>query len=632
MPRRRATGLAVATLVSFIVAAGAARLHSQPQAPAAIYDVIIRHGTVLDGSGAPRYRADVAIAGGSIARVGDLAQARAAVDIDATGLFVAPGFINIHSHAQPDGLVAAANMLTQGVTTEILNSDGAGPVDIDSQLAGAFERGLAINAGVNIGFNSVWRQVVGLADRRPAAEEITRMRRMITDGLAAGAWGISAGLDYQPAYFAQAEEVIKVIDVAGPSRTYFSNHDRVTPESNFSSLAGMAETIAIGERAGVTPVITHMKVQGHEQGRANVILEQMRQAAARGTYTAADVYPYLAGQTGLVALTIPGWAQDGGRDAMLKRFADPGLRARIVRETEAAMTARFGGASGVYLPQLKQELTAVMSEMQAGPGETVVRLLERGSPGIIARFGVEADLVKILQHPAAAVACDCGAVAREATHPRYYGTFPRVLGRYVREQKALTFEDAVRKMTGLPAATIGMIDRGLLAAGMQADVTVFDPATVIDHATFTEPTLPSDGIRFVLVNGRVALRDAQPTGERAGRALRRTMGMPTRAMNAGEPRAVKLRVTSGASRVEIDVTQAKGARTARGTFRLTDTAAGAGIDMKEFGQLQTARGWASFTGRARLRPSDLERSVIVIVDGNEVVVSAGDFRFSTGRR
>lgn len=632
MPRRRATGLAVATLVSFIVAAGAARLHSQPQAPAAIYDVIIRHGTVLDGSGAPRYRADVAIAGGSIARVGDLAQARAAVDIDATGLFVAPGFINIHSHAQPDGLVAAANMLTQGVTTEILNSDGAGPVDIDSQLAGAFERGLAINAGVNIGFNSVWRQVVGLADRRPAAEEITRMRRMITDGLAAGAWGISAGLDYQPAYFAQAEEVIKVIDVAGPSRTYFSNHDRVTPESNFSSLAGMAETIAIGERARVTPVITHMKVQGHEQGRANVILEQMRQAAARGTYTAADVYPYLAGQTGLVALTIPGWAQDGGRDAMLKRFADPGLRARIVRETEAAMTARFGGASGVYLPQLKQELTAVMSEMQAGPGETVVRLLERGSPGIIARFGVEADLVKILQHPAAAVACDCGAVAREATHPRYYGTFPRVLGRYVREQKALTFEDAVRKMTGLPAATIGMIDRGLLAAGMQADVTVFDPATVIDHATFTEPTLPSDGIRFVLVNGRVALRDAQPTGERAGRALRRTMGMPTRAMNAGEPRAVKLRVTSGASRVEIDVTQAKGARTARGTFRLTDTAAGAGIDMKEFGQLQTARGWASFTGRARLRPSDLERSVIVIVDGNEVVVSAGDFRFSTGRR
>jgi N-acyl-D-amino-acid deacylase len=602
------------------------------QSSTAQYDVIFRHGTVVDGTGAPRYRADVAIAGGSIARVGDLAKARAEVDVDATGLFVAPGFINIHSHATPDGLMTAANMLTQGVTTEILNADGSGPIDLNDQFARATARGLAVNVGANIGFNSVWSRVVGLADRRATPEDVAQMRSLITDGLAAGAWGVSAGLDYKPAYFAQTEEVIGVVDVARSWRTLFTNHDRVTPESGFSSLAGMAETIAIGERAGITPVITHMKVQGHEQGRADVILGQMRQATARGGDVAADVYPYLAGQTGLVALIVPGWAQDGGREVMLKRFGDPALRARIVKEAEAAMSARFGGAAGIYLPELKRELTAVMRDMQVPAGEAVVRLLERGNPGIIARFGVEADLVKILQHPASSIACDCGAVVRDAAHPRYYGTFPRVLGRYVREQQVLTWEDAVRKMTGLPAATIGMADRGLLAAGMAADIAVFDPATVVDHATFDAPMLPSDGIRFLLVNGRLALRDGQPTGERTGQALRRTVHMPSRPMNAGEKRTAALRVTGGQDAVAIDVKQGTGARKASGTFRLTQNAVGVTLEMTEFGQLQTARDWASFTGRARLRPAEPERSVMVILDAGQLVVSAGDFNFTTGAR
>lgn len=386
-------------------------------------DVLLRHGTIVDGTGAPRYQADVAIAGGSIARIGDLADEHASIELDASGLFVTPGFINIHSHATPDGLIHAENMLTQGVTTEILNADGAGPLNIAEQLSTAERRGLAVNIGANIGFNSVWSQVVGLADRRPGAADIERMRTLITDGLTAGAWGVSAGLDYKPAYFARGEEVIKVVEAAKPWCTIFTNHDRVTPESGFSSLAGMAETIAIGERAGVAPVITHMKVQGHEQGTADRILKDMRTATERGAYTAADAYPYLAGQTGLVALIIPAWAQDGGREAMLGRFADPTLRARIVKEAEDAMNARFGGPGGVYLPATKQELTAVMHDLQVGAGEAVVRLLEEGSPGIIARFGAEADLVKILQHPTTSIACDCGAVVRDAAHPRYYVRF-----------------------------------------------------------------------------------------------------------------------------------------------------------------------------------------------------------------
>ena len=618
--------LVVAALVA--AATGAGALAQSPPA----YDVIIRHGTVIDGSGAPRYRADVAIAGGSIARVGDLAGAHAVTEIDATGLFVAPGFVNIHSHATPDGLITAANMLTQGVTTEILNADGAGPLDIGEQLTAAVARGLAVNVGANIGFNTVWAQVVGLDDRRPTADEVTRMRDLITAGLNAGAWGVSAGLDYKPAYFAQTEDVIKVVEVARAARTYFTNHDRVTPESGFSSLAGMAETIAIGARSGITPLITHMKVQGHEQGRADVITGQMRQATERGVYTAADVYPYLAGQTGLVAFTIPGWAQDGGREAMLKRFADPAQRARIVAEAEAAMTARFGGPGSVFLPATKQDLTDVMRDLHVPAGEAVVRLLERGSPGIIARFGSEADLVTLLQYPASSVACDCGAGTGEAAHPRAYGTFPRVLGRYVREQGVLTWEDAVRKMTGLPAATVGLVDRGLLAAGMAADVVVFDPVSVIDHATFEAPTLQSEGIRAVVVNGQLALRDGRPTGQRVGQALRRTSHMPARPMSASATRAAARRATSAEATVVMEVSQRAGARRASGTFRVTDTARGVALTMTEFGHLQTASNWASFTGRARLRPSDPERSVLVILDGEELIVRADDVTLTVAVR
>lgn len=616
-------GRRVSRFLGATIAALAAVLFAQTPP----YDLILRRGTVIDGSGLPRYRADVAIADGAIARIGDLAGAHAAVELDAEGLIITPGFINIHSHATPEGLPRAENMLTQGVTTEILNADGSGPLDVRAQLDGLAARGLAVNVGANIGFNTVWASVVGPADRRASADEIARMRTLIVDGLVHGAWGVSAGLDYKPAYFAQGEEVVKIVEAARPWRTNFINHDRVTPESGYSSRAGMIETIDIGERTGVAPVITHMKVQGHEQGTADQILRAMRDATARGNYTAADAYPYLAGQTGLVSLIIPGWAQDGGRDAMLKRFADPALRTRIVKEAEDAMNARFGGAAGVYLPATRQELTAVMRDLNVPAGEAVVRLLEQGSPGIIARFGIEADLVKILQHPTTSIACDCGSVAGEAQHPRYYGTFPRVLGRYVREQGVLTLEDAIRKMTALPASTIGLVDRGLIAVGMQADLTAFDPQVVIDHATFEEPTRPSDGIRMVVVNGRIVLRDGKVTGQQPGRALFRTERMPTRPMNDGR-RALKRRGRLETTDVTFDLSQDAKAHHATGVFRLTDQRSKLSIDMKEFGSLQTMGEWTSFTGRARLRPSEPERSVTVILDESEIVVSAGDYQLA----
>ena len=606
MTTRRALVLVVAS--GTIVAA-------QPQ-QRPTYETILRRGTIVDGSGGRPYQGDVGIHNGHIARIGNLANDRAVVEIDVTGLVVAPGFINIHSHASPAALPTAENMLTQGVTTEILNPDGGGAVDIVPQLTEANAAGLAVNIGAYIGFNSVWAHVMGAADRRATPENVEKMRALVISGLEHGAWGVSAGLDYKPAYFAQVDEVVRVVDAATLWRTNFTNHDRLTPESNFSSKAGVGETIAIGEQAGLVPVVTHMKAQGREQGTAGALLAMMQQATARGHDTAADVYPYLAGQTSLAALIIPAWAQDGGREAMLARFKDPAQRARIVKDSEQAMDARFGGPGGIRFPATQRKLVDIMREQQASAGETVVTILEREDPAMIASFGAEPDLVTILQHPTTAIACDCGATTNTRQHPRAFGSFPRVLGRYVREMKALTLEDAVRKMTALPAATIGMVDRGFVTTGMAADLAVFDPATIADRATYEEPGLLSEGIRLVLVNGMVALRDGKVTGLRAGRVLSRTPHMPSRPMvNRAVARRLSLKGTVTAQvRVDIDVTQDAGATRARGSFRLADANSNTVLEGTEMGVLQTMKDWATFTARIRNRLTKAEGLVTVIVE------------------
>jgi N-acyl-D-amino-acid deacylase len=598
---------------ALMLAAALAGAALQPARTPGQFDIIIRHGTLIDGTGAPLYQADIAIAGDRIATIGDLAHATASSDLDATGLYVAPGFINIHSHAVANALPTAENMLTQGVTTEILNPDGGGPVDIDRQLTALGDGGLAVNIGAYVGFNSVWAQVVGAANRRASPDEIEKMQALIGNGLSHGAWGVSAGLDYKPAYYATTGEVAKIVSAAAKWRTNFTNHDRLTPESGYSSRVGIAETIAIGEQTGLVPVVTHMKIQGREQGSAADVIGLMNSATRGGHYTAADAYPYLAGQTALDALIVPAWAQDGGRAEMLKRFRDPELRPRIVKEAEEVMNARFNGPEGVYLPATRRQLVDVMREMDVSAGEAVLEIVERENTSAILRFGSEPDLIKVLQHPTTAIACDCGASTATHTHPRSYGTFPRVLGHYVRETHALTWEDAVRKMTGLPASTVGMIDRGLLEPGMAADVTVFDPAVVIDHATYDDPARLSDGIREVIVNGRVALRDGKPTGERGGRALVRTEHMPSRPLAIAAARRLTFSGTVDKAHVTIDVSQTASARHATGTMRIDDPLSTLHGEMHDLGVLQVTDGWASITGRLKMRDGE-DQAVIVVVD------------------
>ncbi len=278
------------------------------------YELILRGGTIIDGSSQEAYVGDVAVSGSTIAAIGDLAAASAEVEIDVSGLVVAPGFINIHSHGRGEALSTAVNMISQGVTTAIMNSDGSSPLDIAEQFSAYAEAGLAMNVGGFVGFNSVWAEVVGLEDTRPTPAQITRMQVLIREGLEAGSWGVSAGLDYVPGYYAQTQEVIDILSPFADWNVVFANHDRLTPETDYSSIVGMTETIRIGEAAGLIPLVTHIKVQGWEQGKAAEILEAMRLADTSNSEGAvADVYPYLAGQTDLSNLIIPGWAQAGGR-------------------------------------------------------------------------------------------------------------------------------------------------------------------------------------------------------------------------------------------------------------------------------------------------------------------------------
>ena len=594
---------------------------SQSAAP---FDLIVRHGTVIDGSGLPRFVADVGVTSGHITAIGNLSGRTAVNEIDAPGLMVTPGFINLHSHAEPLGLQTADNMLSQGVTTEILNADGSSPLDIAAQLRMLDSSGLALNVGAYAGFNSIWGSVVGGTDRRPTADEITRMQTLVTTNLQRGAYGVSAGLDYKPGYYATEQEVVAVVAPARLWRTNFPNHDRVTPQTQFSARAAVQETMRIGEQAGLVPVITHMKVSGRERGSASVVLGQMSENSARGLYTAADVYPYLSGLTGLGALTIPAWAVNGGPVEMRKRFADPELRQRIVQETDETIAARFTGPDGILVLSTRRTLSDYMKEFgTTSPAEAIVRILGSDSPAAILGFGQEDDLVKILQYPTAAISCDCGATSGPTGHPRNYGTFPRVLGRYVRQQHVLTWENAIRKMTALPATIAGMVDRGYLAVGMVADITVFDTATVMDHATFEEPGLRSDGIRHVVVNGKVTLRDGAITGEHAGRALYRASWMPSRPMTA--PAAHRLQVSGlftpidGAApthRIAVRLAQAAGARQARGTFRAAALSGGNVLQGLAFGVLQTGPGWASVTGVANVAQRGQRAFTLTVEDAD----------------
>ena len=1020
------------------------------------FDTIIKNGTILDGSGLERYNADVAIKDGYITKIGDLSEYTANEEINAKGKFVTPGFIDVHSHAELAALKEAKSSLTQGVTTEILSPDGGGPTDITERFS-LENSGLGINIGTYIGFNSVWSQVVGNEDRRATEQEINEMRDLVTTAMQEGAAGVSAGLFYRPAYFAETDQVIDVVSAARDWRTNFPNHQR---NENNEVIEATKETIEIGEKSGLVPVITHIKTMGPDNwGKSQEMIRLIDEANERGVYTAADVYPYLRSQTGLTAI-VPPWVEEGGRTEMLKRFADPELRPIIAKEIEEIMYSRVEGPEGVYFPTKRKTLADYMetgigdarsrtllaflnlnydnefeidieelnvngpngntvysydfngkdgdnwdsrkfdelhsypsgalsytindnlgkvlvdkrmqgnasaygkvvptmpdvknsettmrfrvgdvgknqiirlwidsddfasgssfpvngygialhlnnnelvlrerennsniihdrmpanvvadewfdlkvsiednhlgakiwpsseeepeewgvrqdiskeevienkkamisvtnrdlnsdntiyfdelkvqsvsgdhvyfdynfegkdgdswdsekfSDIHSYPdnpegaafsiqdntgkvhlakrsedfccssygkvitnmedvknsdvllrfradkldgdqqlriftkadkflsgmalpvngygvefdlkndkmtlikredsatkeiesvtanlnsdwhtlrlravdnevnariwkegekepedwnveyveeereltiGETTMQILEtEGSLRTIYAFGHEDDYANFLKHPLVAVASDGGATTSDSVHPRRYGTQPRTLGKFVREEGLISWEEAILKMTSLPASMIGLSDRGYIAEGMVADITIFDPDVIIDNATFDDPKQYADGVEHVFVNGQLALANGELTGVQAGEAVRVEQNMPSRPLNRTENIQLSENRTMEAieeaknneenkSTIEFELEQDANDVKAKGTLKIVDENNSIDFVSEDFGRIQTFDGWQSFTGSGILNDDKLT-TFRVTIDENDPTV------------
>ncbi len=512
--------------------------------PGVRYDLVITDATVIDGSGEPRYTASVAVADGRIARI-ERAPTRiegGAQTIDATGLVLAPGFIDLHAHLDPLlDLPGAESHVRQGVTTALGGPDGSSPWPLASYLDSAAAAGLGMNVAFLAGHNTIRREVIGMADRAPTRDELERMRALVDTAMMQGAFGLSTGLRYLPGAFAETDEIVALAEIAARHGGIYTSHLR---DEGLQLIEGVSEALEIGRRAGIRVVLTHHKVIGRPMWGASArTLAMIDSARAAGTDVIADQYPYTASYTG-ISILIPAWAQAGGDSAFLQRLTDAALRDSILDGIVWNIENDRGGGdiSRVQLarvewdPSLEGRTLADWAAREGRPvtprtgAALVLEAMRRGGASAIYHVMDEGDVERIMRHRHVAIASDGRLVAPGDghPHPRWYGTFPRVLGHYVRERGVLTLEDAVRKMTSLPAAYIGLADRGRVAEGASADLVLFDPATVIDRATFEEPHQYPEGIHWVIVNGEAVVARGEFSEARPGRVLRKGEGQGQR--------------------------------------------------------------------------------------------------------
>jgi N-acyl-D-amino-acid deacylase len=509
------------------------------------YSLVIRGGTVFDGTGAEGVESDVAVAGGRIAIIGRRLPGRGDVEIDARGLAVAPGFVDIHSHG--DGSMRddprVESLIRQGITTIVVGQDGssrapsADPAGEAATFDGLFASLDRLQPSVNvasmIGAGTIRGLTVGSTDRPATDDELRRMVAMVEAALAQGACGVSSGLEYTPGAFAPLAELVTICRPLATRRLPYATHMRNEDDRLLDSID---ESIAVARGAGCPLQISHLKTQGPRNwGKLDEVFARIASAERAGLDVAFDRYPYTAYQTGLTNL-FPIWSRDGGTAAFLARL-DDGSAAPRIRQEALAKVELIGGWDNVLIASVRdaadrpaegKRLGTYARSLDRDPYDLAVALLRRsrGNVGMVGFAMSEENLDRILAHPRGMVCSDGGAFAIEgpartgSPHPRGLGTFPRVLSRYVRERRALPLAAAIRKMTALPASRVRLADRGRLTAGSAADVVVFDPARVEDRATYEEPFQYPVGIRAVVVNGVVALRDGQRVGQGAGRALR----------------------------------------------------------------------------------------------------------------
>jgi N-acyl-D-amino-acid deacylase len=547
------------------LAATLALAASPSQAAPPPFDVVIRGGTVYDGTGRPGRRADVGIRGDRIEAIGDLARARAKVTVDAKGLAVAPGFINMLSWAT-ESLIADGRSqgdIRQGVTTEIFGEgDSMGPLTPEMKarmraqqgdvrfevewttlaeyLAFLEKKGVSPNVASYIGAATVREHVIGQDDRAPTADEMERMRALVRREMEAGALGIGSSLIYAPGFYARTEELIELNKAAAPYKGKYISHLRSEGDR---LVEAVDELIRIGREAGVPAEIYHLKAAGESNWpKMEAVIARVEAARAAGQPVTANMYNYPAAATGFTAC-LPPSAMDGGYEALFKRLQDSAERARILSAMKAApdgwenLCRAAGSPERLLLVEFKTEalkpltgktLAAVAATRGKDPDETILDLIleDRTRVGVVFFLMSEDNVRRQLRLPWVSFGSDAASMAPEgvflksSAHPRAYGNFARLLGRYVRDERLITLEEAVRRLAALPASNLGLADRGVLRRGAFADVVVFDPATIADRATFDNPHQYAVGMRHVLVNGVPVLRDGEHTGATPGRALK----------------------------------------------------------------------------------------------------------------
>ena len=518
--------------LAFILLAWSA-LVARGQSPA--YDLVIRNGRIIDGTGSPWYRGDVAVRGDTVARIAARIDAPATRVVDGSGRIVAPGFIDIHTHARRGifDVPTADNYVRQGVTTLIEGPDGSSPVPLRPFLDGVAATPITPNFASFIGQGSVRDAVMGPVDRKATTAELDEMRVLVRRGMEDGAFGLSSGLFYVPGTFTATAEVVELAKAAGSMGGIYISHMR---DEASHVLDSVRETIEIGEKGGLPTQVTHHKIIGSKNwGKSSETLRLVDEARARGVDATIDQYPYTASSTSVQAALLPAWALEGGRESLLKRIGTPSTRSEIRTEIIRIINEERGAGDPQNVQLARCEWDQALAGKRLGDvtrargleptvenaAETVLWIVERGGCQGIFHAINEDDLRRILKHGATMIGSD-GEIpifGAASPHPRSYGTFVRVLGRYVRELKVIRLEEAVHKMSAFPAQRLGLNDRGVLREGLKADIVVFDANAIRDLATFEQPHQYAEGVALVVVNGQVVFEDGTMTSARPGKVL-----------------------------------------------------------------------------------------------------------------
>lgn len=504
--------LAVGAVLALFVGAG----HAQQ------LDLLIQGGTVIDGSGSPGKRADIGIAVGRIVFVGYAGKQTAKRTIDATGLIVTPGFIDPHTHTAEDLADPKRSRneayLMQGVTTVATGNDGGSPRAIGAELAKWTRQGIGTNAVLFIGQGTVRGQVMGMSDAKPTPAQMEQMKSLVDKAMQEGAIGLSTGLYYTPGSYSSTEEVIELAKVAAAHHGIYDTHMRDESSYSIGLLASVQETIRIGEEAHLPVMISHIKALGADVwGQSTGVIAMIDAARKRGVDVMASEYPYTASGTSVAASLVPPWAMVDGK--MLANLDDPAIHPRLIKDMTENLRRR-GGAAMLLMTSAKDKfivgknLAEIATAHHESPIEAAIEILKAGGSSVASFNMKESDIEAFMRQPWV-MTCSDGSTG----HPRKYGTFPRKFHEYVFTRHVISVEAAVRSSTSLPATTLGLKDRGLLKAGYFADVLVFDPKTYNERATYVEPEVLSTGVRYLTVNGQLAIDHGELMPVLAGRAL-----------------------------------------------------------------------------------------------------------------